>query len=124
MVRYDPFDISRAFVYLRDRWVECHSEHARVSQGHTDRELVVATAKLRRRLSCAQAAKAVTSRQPAEFFESIRGEEVQRQRMRQERIDERREMTASGRMERSAWFFPDARNGDFLRDRECCCYEI
>jgi putative transposase len=124
MVRYDPFDISRAFVYLRDRWIECRSQHAQAFQGHTERELVVATAKLRRRLSSAQACKAVTSRHLAEFFESIRGEEFQRQMSRQERIDERREGATAGRIVPSARNSRDGKGSAFLRDRGCWCYEI
>jgi hypothetical protein len=124
MVRYDPFDISRAFVYLRDRWVECRSERPEILRGHTERELAVATATLRRRMSCARTAKAVTARQLAEFFQSLRGEESQRQRMRQERIDERRLLVSAEDVARTAGPPPDLRAGDFSRDGEYCCYEI
>jgi len=46
-VRYDPFDIGIAYVYLRDRWVKCYSEHHALLSGHSEREVQLATHRLR-----------------------------------------------------------------------------
>lgn len=45
-VRYDPFDISTAYAQVQGRWVTCRSPYL-VLEGHTEKELLVATAELR-----------------------------------------------------------------------------
>jgi len=46
-VRYDPFDISTAFAQVQGQWVTCRSPYL-VLEGHTERELLLATAELRK----------------------------------------------------------------------------
>ena len=48
-IRYDPFDVSRAYAYVRGRWVECVTAAAFFDsfQGHSERELELAAAELR-----------------------------------------------------------------------------
>jgi hypothetical protein len=124
MARYDPFDISRAFGYLRDGWVECRSEHAPVFQGQAERERAVATAKLRPRMSCAQISGAATARQLAKFFESPRDEEVQRPKIHQGGVDERRELIAAGDPGPTLACSPEAREAELHRDEACRCSDI
>jgi putative transposase len=47
-VRYDPFDISLAYAQVQGRWVTCRSLYT-VLSGHTEKELLLATADLRQR---------------------------------------------------------------------------
>lgn len=48
-VRYDPFDHSVAYVYLKDRWVECFTNGGRELGGRTEREQMIMSAEKRRR---------------------------------------------------------------------------
>lgn len=49
-VRYDPFDESTAFAWLRDQWVPCRSEYAAVFQGRSEKEIRAATQEIWGRL--------------------------------------------------------------------------
>jgi putative transposase len=46
-VRYDPFDISVAYAYVHERWVECVTPAYGPFHGHSERELLLITAELR-----------------------------------------------------------------------------
>jgi putative transposase len=46
-VRYDPFDISVAYAYVHERWVECVTPAYGQFHGHSERELLLITAELR-----------------------------------------------------------------------------
>ena len=47
-VRYDPFDAGTAFAFVKGQWVHCHSEYYAIFQGHSERELMLATQELRK----------------------------------------------------------------------------
>jgi putative transposase len=46
-VRYDPFDLSVAYAYVHEHWVECVTRAYGEFQGHSERELLLVTAELR-----------------------------------------------------------------------------
>ena len=46
-VRYDPLNSGTAFAFVKDQWVQCHSEYYAVFQGHSEREMMLATQELR-----------------------------------------------------------------------------
>jgi putative transposase len=46
-VRYDPVDIGTAYAYCRGQWVRCRSPYYHVLQGHSAKELELATTVLR-----------------------------------------------------------------------------
>jgi putative transposase len=46
-IRYDPFDIGSAHVYVDHRWIECTSEFYTQLQGRSERELQLVTTELR-----------------------------------------------------------------------------
>lgn len=46
-VRYDPYDASIAFAWLKDHWAPCQSEYANVFQGRSEKEIAIATQELR-----------------------------------------------------------------------------
>jgi putative transposase len=46
-VRYDPFDISTAYALVEGHWVTCRSPYVGL-EGHTEKELLLATAELRK----------------------------------------------------------------------------
>jgi putative transposase len=46
-VRFDPFDLGTAYAFIGRRWVECHSDHYRIFQGRSQKELLIASKQLR-----------------------------------------------------------------------------
>lgn len=81
-VRYDPFDIGRAYAYARGQWIECYSEHYATFHNRSERELMLATAELRRRRTLHSKQLNVTAAKLAHFLESVESEEaLLRQRM-------------------------------------------
>ncbi|QMS92341.1 DDE-type integrase/transposase/recombinase [Nostoc edaphicum CCNP1411] len=48
-VRYDPFDYGTAYAYVHGHWVRCISNHYNKFQGHSQREIMVATEILRQK---------------------------------------------------------------------------
>ena len=75
-VRYDPFDAGRAYAFCRNRWVECHSEQYMVLRGRSEREIILATAELRRQHG--QHSKQrfrVTAKALASFLQSVGDQE-------------------------------------------------
>ena len=82
-VRYDPFDISVAYAFVRGHWVPCISEYYLQFKDHSERELLLATAELRKRLQEQAKHEAITAKRLAEFLADARGHEavlMQRQR--------------------------------------------
>jgi putative transposase len=75
-LRFDPFDAGTAFAFVQGRWVRCVSEHYALLMGHSQRELMLATAELRRRHQRHAQQLAVTARKLADFLVSVEAEEV------------------------------------------------
>lgn len=46
-VRYDPFDKSVAFAWLKDHWAPCQSEYTNVFRGRSEKEIAIASQELR-----------------------------------------------------------------------------
>jgi putative transposase len=46
-VRYDPFDVSTAYVYVKGHWVRCISEYHALFQGRSQQEVKITSAELR-----------------------------------------------------------------------------
>ncbi len=82
-VRYDPYDMGHAYVFLKDRWVECISEHYAQFKGRSERELQIAAEELRERNHRHFQHFTITAAKLAEFVTSIEAHEAllaQRQR--------------------------------------------
>jgi hypothetical protein len=75
-VRFDPFDAGMAYAFIRGRWVRCISEHHARFAGRSERELMLATAELRRRNRSHTQQFTVTARRLADFVASLEAEEV------------------------------------------------
>lgn len=75
-VRYDPFDSSLAFAYVSGQWSECLSEYPLTFRGRSERELMIATAELRRRHARHSGRFNITALKLAQFLESVESEEV------------------------------------------------
>ena len=82
-VRYDPFDMSAAFAYVRGRWERCFSQYASEFRCRSERELQLATAELRRQRADHGSGFTVTAKRLADFLHSAAAQEaVNVQRMR------------------------------------------
>jgi len=82
-VRYDPYDIGRAFACVKGTWIECISEHHARLAGRSEREMQLATEELRQRSRRHGQQFVFTAAKLADFLSSVEAEEVllgQRQR--------------------------------------------
>jgi transposase InsO family protein len=75
-IRYDPFDVGTAYVFVNNEWTECHSEYFAVFQGRSEKELMLATEELRKSLRHQSGEFSITSRKLAVFLDSVQAEEV------------------------------------------------
>jgi transposase InsO family protein len=75
-VRYDPFDIGTAYAFVKNRWVECRSEHHIALQDRSEKELMFASKELRRRRQLHSRERfTITARKLADFLESAEAKE-------------------------------------------------
>jgi len=84
-VRYDPYDAGVAYAFVRNRWVQCISEHYSTLRGKSERELMLATAELRRRTHHHAGQFTVTAKKLADFLASAEGEHVLRMQRTKDR---------------------------------------
>ncbi len=75
-VRYDPFDIGTAYAFVQGRWIQCISEYHIQLKGHSERELLVASAELRRRRQNHAKTVSITGNHLAEFLASAEAHKV------------------------------------------------
>lgn len=75
-VRYDPFNASIAFAYVRGQWVECLSERPQSFLDRSEHELMIAAKELRRRQTRHSGLFNITATKLAHFLESVESEEV------------------------------------------------
>ncbi len=88
-IRYDAFDIGTAFAFVKGHWVQCHSEYYAIFQGHSERELMLATQELRKRHREHARQRGLSARAIGDFLQSVEAQEVllaQRLRDRQARV--------------------------------------
>ena len=74
-VRYDPHDAGTAYAYVGNRWISCYSEHFSSFRGRSEREMMIATAELRKRSQDHSREFKVTARRLADFVASVEAEE-------------------------------------------------
>lgn len=90
-VRYDPFDVSVAYVQIRGRWVKCTAEHFATFQYCTERQIKIASEELRRRNKRFLRSRPLSAKDLADFIR--RAEEVQKgqaaQRLQNQRSKDR-----------------------------------
>jgi putative transposase len=75
-VRYDPFNMGLGFAYVRGEWTECHSEYYTIFRDRTEREIMLATAELRKRSTHHSRQFNVTAVRLAHFLESVEAQEI------------------------------------------------
>lgn len=76
-VKFDPFDITLAYAYVNGQWTKCHSRELRELQGHSEKELMIAAAELKK-LNQLQNKQFndITGKKLAQFFSRIEMEEA------------------------------------------------
>lgn len=75
-VRYDPFNMSIAFAYVKNYWIELSSENFSTLVNRTEKELKLATAEIRKRKKIFGLKKDLSSSQIVEFLESAEAYEL------------------------------------------------
>ena len=75
-VRYDPFDAGLAYAFVKGRWVRSISQHQTQFAGRSEREILLASAELRRRHQRHGQRLPITARKLADFLASLEAEEV------------------------------------------------
>lgn len=81
-VRYNPFDLGTAYVYVNACWVRCICEQYSHLKGHTERELQLASAELRKQKQQCASAVSIRSKDIANYLESTEAyEALQLQRL-------------------------------------------
>lgn len=75
-VRYDPFDAGQAYAFAKGKWVSCISEHYAHFAGRSEREMMLATAELRKRNQRHGQQFSITARRLADFLASLEAEEL------------------------------------------------
>jgi putative transposase len=82
-VRYDPFDLGVVYAYVQGQWLVCRSPYHPLLEGRTEKELLVATAEMRRRARRDQTKTDLSAARLAAFITSAQAhEELLRQRWR------------------------------------------
>lgn len=75
-VRYDPFNVGIAYAFVQGQWVECISQYYSEFQGHSEKELKLATSELRKRQSKYHKQSKVSAKKLADFLSSVEAQEV------------------------------------------------
>lgn len=82
-VRYDPFDVSTAYAYVKGRWIRCISEYHALFQGRSEQEIKVISVELRQQKQQHRRALPIRAKAIASYLESTEASEaVQLQRLR------------------------------------------
>src|SRR5260221_8014434 len=82
-VRYDPFDIGIAYAYVKNTWVRCVSQYHTFLQGHSEKELMLASKEIRRQNQLHTTNRTVTARRLADFLShASEHEAIRQQRIR------------------------------------------
>ena len=82
-VRFDPFNLAEAYVYIGGRWVKCLSQHFDVFENRTFRELKLASEEMRQLKKQIADARVITAGALVDFFVAAENEEkLLRQRLK------------------------------------------
>jgi putative transposase len=75
-VRYDPYDAGIAYTFVRGRWVRCISDYYSSFRGRSEREMLLASEELRKRLRRTTKIHQLTAKDKAIFIESLEAQEI------------------------------------------------
>lgn len=75
-VRYDPFDMGIAYVFVQGRWIQCISEYRAVFACRSEREIDLATKALRKRYQDSAQQYTMSSSLIAGFLTSLESDDA------------------------------------------------
>lgn len=77
-IRYDPFDISRAYAYVGDAWQLCRSEYQAIFERRSEREIATISAELRalNHQANSTASRRLRAEQIAAYLRTVHGQET------------------------------------------------
>ncbi|WP_375479717.1 transposase family protein [uncultured Nostoc sp.] len=88
-VRYEPFNAGIAYAYVRGIWVKCISEYYTLFQGHSEKEIELASAELKKRHKNYASKYKMRAKHLGEFITSAEaGEKLLKQRLCDEQNQE------------------------------------
>ena len=92
-VKYDPYDMSVAWVYAGNRWHQCRSQHRDILRGRSEVDIRLAAQEIRQRKRVANKARfTVTADMIAAYFAEQRRKEEELLAMRQRESQKAREL--------------------------------
>lgn len=74
-VRFDPFDLGTAYVFLDGQWTQCHSDYYRIFQGRSQKELLIVSQELRARNRDRGSQYKITASKLADAFQNVDAQE-------------------------------------------------
>ncbi|KVN70529.1 hypothetical protein WM03_08540 [Burkholderia ubonensis] len=114
-VRYDPFNMGTAYVYVDQLWHECHSEHYMVFRGRSEKEVQIASEFLKAKFRKAGIHAPLNAKRLADFLCTVEGDDVLKvQRLHQDESQpaQRRDESALTSQDIPVW--PEADDADEL----------
>ncbi|WP_265276738.1 Mu transposase C-terminal domain-containing protein [Nostoc sp. KVJ3] len=82
-IRYDPWDVGTAYAYVKNAWVRCISQHYSSLQGHSQREIRLASIEIRQQKKQYNQKVTIKAKDLAQYLESAEAQEtLQIQRLR------------------------------------------
>lgn len=75
-VRFDPWNVGIAYVYLNQNWIEAYSDHYTTLRNCSHKEVELACREIRQRLSLRGKHRQISARKLVEFLRSVESEEV------------------------------------------------
>lgn len=82
-VRYDPYNLSVAYAYIKNRWVQLLSEYHTVLEHRTEKEIQIVFEEIKKRQQVQGQIKTVTSKKLVDFLTSAQNvEKLQTQRLK------------------------------------------
>ena len=82
-IRYDPWDVGTAYAYVKNAWVRCISQHYSSLQGHSEREIRLASIEIRQQKKQYNQKVTIKAKDLAQYLESAEAQEtLQIQRLR------------------------------------------
>ncbi|MDP7979709.1 TnsA endonuclease N-terminal domain-containing protein [Bacillus sp. WLY-B-L8] len=74
-IRYDPYDISVVYAYVKGKWIKCTSELYYDLKGKTEKELRIATEEIKKKKSLHSGGYTINARKIAAFISKLEKEE-------------------------------------------------
>lgn len=75
-VRFDPWNVGIAYVYLNQNWIEVNSDYYIVLRNRSHKEIELACKEIRQRLSLRGKHRQISARKLVEFLRSVESDEV------------------------------------------------